>query len=58
MEVWDAMMGTRDAVNDWLEKRRQKARAEGIALGRSKLAAEANREPFDEPPPGEDTRQN
>ena len=20
MEVWDAMMGTRDAINDWLEK--------------------------------------
>ena len=43
MEVWDAMMGTRDAVNDWLEKRRQKARTEGreegreegIALGRA-----------------------
>ena len=27
MEVWDAMMATRDAVNDWLEKRREKARA-------------------------------
>ena len=33
MEVWDAMMATRDAVNDWLEKRREKARAEGIAEG-------------------------
>ena len=32
-EVWDAMMGTRDAINDWLEKRRQEARAEGIAEG-------------------------
>ena len=71
-EVWDAMMGTRDAINDWLEKRRRQARAEGIAEGRVKgaaegraelvaevvawnerrLAAEANDEPFDEPPPG------
>ena len=70
MEVWDAMMGTRDAVNDWLEKRREKARAEGIAEGRAKLAAEfaawnerrlaaeASEEPFDEPPPGEDARQS
>ena len=33
MEVWDAMMATRDAVNDWLEKRREKARAEGRAEG-------------------------
>ena len=31
MEVWDIMMATRDTVNDWLEKRREKARAEGIA---------------------------
>ena len=90
MEVWDIMMGTRDAVNDWLEKRRRKARAEGIAEGIAKgiaegiaegraegraegeargraelaaevaawndrrLAAEANGEPFDEPPPGTD----
>ena len=42
------MMGTRDTVNDWLEKRREKARAEGrvegIAKGRvegrAELAAE------------------
>ncbi|MCY4654454.1 MAG: hypothetical protein OXC95_14975 [Dehalococcoidia bacterium] len=48
MEVWDAMMGTRDAVNDWLEKRRERARVEGIsegiaegeARGRAELAAE------------------
>ena len=60
------MMATRDTVNDWLEKRRQKARAEGVAEGRAKLAAEviawnerrlsaeANGETFDEPPPGQD----
>ena len=80
MEVWDIMMGTRDAINDWLEKRRRQARAEGIAEGRAegitqgiaegeirgraeivaqladwnerRLTAEANGEPFDEPPPG------
>ena len=70
MEVWDAMMGTRDAINDWLEKRRRQARAEGIAEGiaegraelvaevvawnERRLAAEARGEPFDEPPPGVD----
>ena len=32
-EVWDAMMGTRDAINDWLKKRRDEARDEGVALG-------------------------
>ena len=90
MEVWDAMMGTRDAINDWLEKRRRQARAEGltegIALGEVKgrtkgraeghaegraalaaeitawndrrLAAEANNQPFDEPPSGVDDRRN
>ena len=62
MEVWDIMMGTRDAVNDWLEKRREKARAEGraelaaevAAWNERRLAAEANGEPFHEPPPGTD----
>ena len=29
------MMGTRDAINDWLEKRRRQARAEGVAEGRA-----------------------
>ena len=66
MEVWDIMMGTRDAINDWLEKRRRKARAEGkaertaevIAWNERRLAAEANDEPFDEPIPGTDIRRN
>ena len=40
MEVWDAMMGTRDAINDWLEKRRRQARAEGIAEGMAEGIAE------------------
>ena len=44
MEVWDAMMGTRDAINDWLEKRRRQARDEGIAEGRVKGAAEGRAE--------------
>lgn len=73
MEVWDAMMGTRDAINDWLEKRRRQARAEGMAEGiaegraelvaevvawnERRLAAEARGEPFDEPPPGVDDGQ-
>ena len=54
------MMGTRDAINDWLEKRRRKAydkgRAELAAWYERRLAAEANNEPFDEPPPGVDDR--
>ena len=66
MEVWDAMMATRDAVNDWLEKRREKARAEGRTEGRTIERAlwrewhrrweeaRARNEPFDEPPPGGD----
>ena len=68
-EVWDAMMGTRDAINDWLEKRRRQARAEGVAEGRAalvaevvawnerRLAAEERGEPFDEPPPGVEDRE-
>ena len=70
MEVWDIMMGTRDAINDWLEKRRRKARAEGraemaaemsaeiTAWNDRRLAAESNNEPFDEPPPGVEDRRN
>ena len=64
------MMGTRDAINDWLEKRRQKALAEGESRGRSertaeviawnerRLAAEADGQPFDEPIPGAEDRRN
>ena len=50
------MMGTRDAINDWLEKRRQEARAELAAeitaWNDRRLAAEAN----NELPPGVDVR--
>ena len=60
------MMGTRDAINDWLEKRRQKAYAEGraqfiaevVAWNDRRLAAEANNQPFDEPPPGVEDHRN
>ena len=44
MEVWDAMMATRDTVNDWLQKRREKARVEGIAEGRAEGIAEGRAE--------------
>ena len=55
----DIMLGTRDAINEWLTKRREKAAAEGRAKGimmyqawyDRKQAAEARGEPFDEPPP-------
>ena len=33
MEAWDIMMATRDTVNEWLGKRREKARAEGRVEG-------------------------
>ena len=42
------MMGTRDAVNDWLEKRRQKARAEGRDEGRAEGRDEGRAEGRDE----------
>ena len=66
MEVWDIMMGTRDAINDWLEKRRRKAYDEGQAAERAlwqewysrRQAAEANNQPFDEPPPGTANQRN
>ena len=62
-EVMDIMLGTRDAIKDWLERRREKARAEGRTEGQTETQAEwlawyhRMREaqeqglPFDEPPP-------
>ena len=45
-------------MNDWLEKRREKARAEGrrqsAPRGRRWEDAHARNEPFDEPPPDSD----
>ena len=60
------MLGTRDAINEWLRKRREQAHAEGVEEGVAKrdrewqawnadrIAAEERGEPFDEPPPGSD----
>ena len=61
-EVLDIMLGTRDAINDWLKKRRQQAYAEGVAerdqewrtWNANRIAAEERGEPFDEPPPSSD----
>ena len=63
-EVMDTMLGTRDAINDWLEKRHQRARTEGHTEGRAEKQAEwlawyrrmreaqEHNLPFDEAPPG------
>ena len=32
-EALDIMLGTRDAINDWLQKRREQAHEQGIELG-------------------------
>ncbi len=32
-EVLELMLGTRDAINDWLKRRREEAKAEGLAEG-------------------------
>jgi hypothetical protein len=69
-EVQDIMLGTRDMINDWLQKRREKLEAklteQGRAEGRAELQAKVRAwyerqqaaldkgEPFDEPLPLED----
>ena len=69
-EALDIMLGTRDAINEWLQKRREQAHAEGVAKGHAqgvsdrdrewrtwnadRITAEERGEPFDEPPPGSD----
>ena len=65
-EALDIMLGTRDAINEWLRKRREQAHAEGVEEGVAKrdrewqawnadrIAAEERGEPFDKPPPGSD----
>ena len=54
-EVQELMLGTRDLINDWLKKRRDRARAEGIEETlewvERRDAAREKGEPFDEPPP-------
>ena len=39
-EALDIMLGTRDAINEWLQKRRQQAHAEGVAEGVAKGQAQ------------------
>ena len=65
-EVQDIMMGTRDLINDWLQKRRDEAEARGEKQGEERGLSKAqdwyNRqqsalekgETFDEPPPWDD----
>ena len=68
------MLGTRDAINDWLKKRREQAHAEGVVKGHAqgvaerdeewqawnaeRIAAEERGERFDVPPPGSDDNKN
>ena len=61
VEGLDVMLGTRDLINEWLQKRRDEAEAKGIKIGvasakdwylREREALEKG-EPFDEPPPWE-----
>ena len=62
VEVQELMLGTRDLINDWLQKRRDAAevkgrvemRAEMLAWTERRDAAREKGEPFDEPPPDSD----
>ena len=69
-EVQDIMMGTRDLINDWLQKRNKTAEERGVEIGEERgekrgltraqvwynrqQAALKKGEPFDEPPPWDD----
>ena len=61
-EVLELMLGTRDLINDWLQRRRDTAEAKGREEMRAEVLAWVERrdaaleksEPFDEPPPGSD----
>ena len=61
-EVLELMLGTRDLINDWLQKRRDEARKQGRAevleWVKRRDAAREKGEPFDEPPPGTDEKMN
>ena len=60
VEVHELMLGTRDIINEMLQKRRDAAevkgrvemRAEMLAWTERRDAAREKGEPFDEPPPG------
>ena len=62
VEVQELMLGTRDIINEMLQKRRDAAKVEGreemreefLAWVERRDAARENDEPFDEPPPSSD----
>ena len=62
VEAQELMLGTRDLINDWLQKRRESAETKGRKEMRTEILAWVERrdaarekgEPFDEPPPGSD----
>ena len=72
-EVFDIMLGTRDVINEWLKKRRDQARTQGLTQGLGQAItekqaawenwynrmqdAQADGQPFEEPPPSIETRQ-
>ena len=65
-EALDIMLGTRDAINDWLQKRREQAYDQGVAdrdqewqtWNADRIASEERGEPFDVPPPGSNDDKN
>ena len=66
-EALELMLGTRDIINDWLQRRRDESEAKFREQGREEGIAETlawverrdaareNDEPFDEPPPDSNT---
>ena len=62
VEVQELMLGTRDIINEMLQKRRDAAKVEGreemreefLAWVERRDTARENDEPFDEPPPDSD----
>ena len=60
------MLGTRDAINDWLQKRRERAYDQGVAdrdhewqtWNADRIAAKERGEPFDVPPPSSNDDNN
>ena len=70
VEVQELMLGTRDIINDWLQKRNEAAEAKGVEIGEERgeergltraqdwynrrQAALEKGEPFDELPPWDD----
>ena len=58
------MLGTREEINNWLQRRRERAHEQGVEEGialrdrewqtwnADRIASEERGEPFDVPPPG------